>query len=283
MSGLQYTRKGPGTPRRGTPWRRTGSQACGQRTLPLRHSEGARYQSGGKETGVATYVLVHDAFQGGWVWGKVASILRWEKNEVYTPTLTGCGDRSHLLREGVDLHTYMNDLTNFFSFENLSSVVLVSHGYSGMVTSGVIQSMPHLPRKVIYLDGVIPEQGKSFLNMAGEGFGHVLNSHLHNGWMVKPWPSISHGISRSTDKQWFESRLVNFPLAAFITPFPGNFDPSLFDLSCLHCKESSGPLSGNTGLQAELNGWSRHELESGHLPMVSAPDKLAELLMALGG
>jgi hypothetical protein len=58
---------------------------------------------------MATYVFVHGAFQGGWVWGKVSSILRSKKQEVYSPTLTGCGDRSHLLNENVDLHTYIKD------------------------------------------------------------------------------------------------------------------------------------------------------------------------------
>ena len=192
---------------------------------------------------MATYVFVHGAFQGGWVWGKVASILRGKKHEAYSPTLTGCGDRSHLLTEDVDLHTYIKDITNFLSFENLSDVVFVSHGYSGMVTSAVIQAMPHLPRKVIYLDAVIPEQGKSFLDLAGEGFRYVLDSHRHNSWLVKPLSSLSFGISRSTDKQWFESRLVNFPRASFTTPFPGKFDSTLFDITFIHCKNGSDASS----------------------------------------
>jgi hypothetical protein len=89
-------------------------------------------------------------------------------------------------------------------------------------------------------------------------------------------------VSRSTDKQWFESMLVNFPLAAFTTPLPGIFDRALFDITCIHCGDSSGALAKNNGLHAGLNSWSCHELESGHLPMVSTPEKLAELLMAVG-
>ena len=232
---------------------------------------------------MATYVFVHGAFQGGWVWGKVASILRGKKHEAYSPTLTGCGDRGHLLTEDVDLHTYIKDITSFLFFEDLSNVILVGHGYSGMVTSAVIQAMPHLPRKVIYLDAVIPEQGKSFLDLAGEGFRYVLDSHLHNSWLVKPLSSLSFGISRFRDKQWFESRLVKFPRASFATPFPGKFDSTLFDIAYIHSKNGSDALSTNAADNAKNKGWDYHELESGHLPMVTAPEELAELLISLGG
>jgi pimeloyl-ACP methyl ester carboxylesterase len=232
---------------------------------------------------MATYVFVHGAFQGGWVWGKAASILRGRKNEAHTPTLTGCGDRSHLLREDVDLHTYIKDITNFLYFENLNNVILVSHGYSGVVASAVIQAKPNLIRKVIYLDAAIPEQGKSYLDLAGEGFGYVLNSGLlYNSWLVKPLPSLSAAISRSTDRRWFEPRLVNFPLAAFTTPFPGKFDSALFDISFIRCKNGSDGFMQDTASAANKRGWDYHELQSGHLPMVSAHVELAELLMAIG-
>ena len=73
--------------------------------------------------------------------------MRGRKNEAHTPTLTGCGDRSHLLREDVDLHTYIKDIANFLYFENLNNLILLSHGYSGMIASAVIQAMPHVTRE----------------------------------------------------------------------------------------------------------------------------------------
>jgi pimeloyl-ACP methyl ester carboxylesterase len=232
---------------------------------------------------MATYVFNVGFFGGGCLGGKVASILRDRKHEVHTPTLTGCGDRSHLLREDVDLHTYIKDITNFLYFENLNNAILVSHGYSGMVASAVIQAAPHIAGKVIYLDAVIPEQGKSYLDLVGEGFGYVLNSLLYNGWLVKPLLSLSAGISRPADKQWFEPRLVNFPLAAFTTPFPGKFDSTLFDISFIRCINGSDSFIENIAQGAKSKGWSYNELQSGHLSMVTAPAELAELLMTMGG
>ncbi len=232
---------------------------------------------------MATFVLVHGAFQGGWVWREVAAILCRNKHEVHSPTFTGSGDRSHLLSQDVSLHTDIKDITNFLHFEDLSNVILVSHGYAGMVASALIQTLPHVVKKVFYLDAVIPEQGKCFLDLAGDGFGYVVKSHLHNRWLVKPWESVSFGISRPADKKWFESRLVNFPLAAFTTPFPEPFAGALLDASYIHCKEASDELTGNAVQHAKGRGWDVHELESGRLPMVTAPEDLAELLMKMGG
>ncbi|MEN6440104.1 MAG: alpha/beta hydrolase family protein [Syntrophobacter sp.] len=231
---------------------------------------------------MATYVFVHGAFQGGWVWKKVESILRDNRHEVYSPTLTGCGERSHLLREDVDLHTYISDIGNFFYFENVRDVILVSNGYSGMVTSAVLQAMPQVARKILYIDAVIPRQGKSFLDLAGEGLSHVIDSHLRNNWLVKPWALLSFGITEPADREWFEPRLVNFPLAAFTTQFPGKFDGTLFDRTFVHCRNGPDGANWKTGHEAKRMGWDYCELESGPFPMVTAPQELAALLMSKG-
>ncbi len=149
---------------------------------------------------------------------------RAEENEAHTPTLTGCGDRSHLLREDADLHAYIKDIANLLYFENLNNVILVSHGYFAIVACAVIHGNASCNREGHHLDAAMPEQGKSYLDLAGEGLGYVLDSLLYNSWLVKPLPSLSAGISRPPDRHWFERGLVNFPLVAFTTPFPGKFD-----------------------------------------------------------
>ena len=231
---------------------------------------------------MTTYVLLHDAFQGGWAWSRVAEILRRKRHEVYSPTLTGCGDRSHLLNQNVDLHTYVTDITNFVHFESLSRAVFVCHGYAGMVMSAVIQAMPHVVEKAIYLDAVIPAQGKSFLDLSGEWFGYFLRSHLHDGWLVKPSIVTNDAIARQTDRQWYESRLTSFPQAAFTAPFPGRFDSTLFDISFIHCSRGDDPANQNVASAAKRRKWPCHELNCGHLPMVTAPGELAGLLDTIG-
>ena len=88
-----------------------------------------------------TFVLVHGAWHGGWCWQRVADRLRGGGHAVFTPTLTGLGERSHLLRGGIDLKTHITDIVNVMKWEGLSDVVLCGHSYGGFVISGVAEQM----------------------------------------------------------------------------------------------------------------------------------------------
>lgn len=86
---------------------------------------------------MATFILVHGAWDGGYVWREVATQLRKEGHEVYTPTLTGLGERAHLAHPGVGLKTYIQDIVNVIHYEKLKEVILVGHSYAGMVITGL--------------------------------------------------------------------------------------------------------------------------------------------------
>jgi pimeloyl-ACP methyl ester carboxylesterase len=88
---------------------------------------------------VATFVLVHGAWHGGWCWQRVAKLLRAWGHDVFTPTLTGVCERSHLLAPDIDLTTHIADIANLIKWNELNDVVLVGHSYGGMVISGVAE------------------------------------------------------------------------------------------------------------------------------------------------
>ena len=108
-----------------------------------------------------TFVLVHGTGHGGWCWQKVAPLLRAAGSEVYAPTLTGLGDRSHLLDCGVDLTTHITDVASLLFYEDISDVVLVGHSYAGMVITGVAAIVPERLRLLVYLDAYVPDEGQS--------------------------------------------------------------------------------------------------------------------------
>src|SRR5258705_1716413 len=112
----------------------------------------------------STYVLVHGAWHGGWCWKRVAPALRAAGHEVYTPTLTGLGERAHLANPAIDLATHISDVVNLLEAEELNEVVLLGHSYGGMVVTGVADRAPARLRRVIYLDAFLPEDGKSLLD-----------------------------------------------------------------------------------------------------------------------
>src|SRR5215471_15662845 len=96
----------------------------------------------GVEREMTTFVLVHGAFSGGWMWQRVRPLLRQAGHEVFTPTLTGVGERVHLAGPGVTLATHIQDVVNVVAYEDLAEVVLVGHSYDGMVITGVAERCP---------------------------------------------------------------------------------------------------------------------------------------------
>jgi pimeloyl-ACP methyl ester carboxylesterase len=101
-------------------------------------------------------VLVHGSCHGGWCWKKVTPLLSKDSYEVYTPTLTGLGERSHLISRDIGLDTHVLDIIQVLEYENLNEVMLVGHSYGGLVIGGVAEKVPERIRRLVYLDAYIP-------------------------------------------------------------------------------------------------------------------------------
>ena len=101
---------------------------------------------------MGTFVLVHGSWHGGWCWSKLTPLLRQAGHEVYTPTLIGMGERSHLLSPEVGLATHIRDIVQVCAYEDLRDIVLVGHSYGGMVISGVADELSKQMKRLIYLD-----------------------------------------------------------------------------------------------------------------------------------
>ena len=110
---------------------------------------------------MAPYVLVHGGWHGGWCWRRVADRLRAAGHDVWTPTLTGHGERSHLLTPDVDLDLHIRDIVAVFRFERITDAILVGHSYGGAVVSGVADAIPERIRHVVYLDVILAEDGEA--------------------------------------------------------------------------------------------------------------------------
>ena len=105
----------------------------------------------------ATFVLVHGAWHGGWCWKKISALLDAEGHQVYTPTLTGLGERSHLLAKEIDLEMHIQDIVSMLEYEDLTEVILVGHSYGGMVITGVADKERKRLNHIVYLDAFLPE------------------------------------------------------------------------------------------------------------------------------
>jgi pimeloyl-ACP methyl ester carboxylesterase len=224
-----------------------------------------------------TYVIVHGAWGGGWDWKQVDSVLDGSGNKVYRPTLTGLGERVHLLTPAVDLTTHITDIVNVIRFENLRDVVLVGHSYGGMVISGVADRIPERIRRLVYVDAFVPENGESLVTAAragpmGSRMGPMLDS-AKNGAMIPFW--VKPGADPPSDvphptKSFTEPLKLENPAARKI---PGTYILTV-DPGKAEANDDFAPF----GQRAKSRGWTYHVLQADHTPERSAVGELTTLL-----
>src|SRR5215472_1115316 len=114
------------------------------------------------------FVLVHGAWHGGWCWRRVADLLEKQGHKVFAPTLTGLGERSHLMSKDIVLDTHIADIVNVIRWEDLSGICLVAHSYGGFPVSGALEQAGDRVSSVVFLDAFMPEDGQKSLDVASD-------------------------------------------------------------------------------------------------------------------
>ena len=223
----------------------------------------------------ATFVLVHGAWLGGWCWKKVTPLLRAAGHGVFVPTLTGLGERAHLLTPQVGLDTHIKDVASVLEYEDLTDVVLVGHSYAGMVIAGVAQQAAARLAALVYLDAFLPEDGKAVKDYA------PIPPTRGDGWRVPPpGPPTAFGVTDDRDVAWMVSRLRDHPARAFSQPVDLSRALTLHQ-TYIHCS-TSFPCFMEATERARRQGLRVVELLSAnHCPMVTQPDELVKILVAL--
>ena len=136
------------------------ASSAGLAALGLAQHTTARDACTSAATQAATFVLVHGTWHGGWVWQDVANRLRTMGHRVYTPTCTGCGERLHLTGPDVGLDTHITDIEQVLEFEDLDSVILVGHSFSGITITGVADRCRDRIDRIVFLDALVPREGR---------------------------------------------------------------------------------------------------------------------------
>src|SRR3954469_15316973 len=214
-----------------------------------------------------TFLLVHGAWHGGWCWKKLTPLLRAAGHQVFTPTLTGLGDRAHLLSADVDLTMHIQDVSAVLEYEDLRDVVLVGHSYAGMVIAGVVEKARARLEQLVYLDAFLPEDGKAVKDFA------PLNPTRNDGWRVPvPGAPPRFGVTDSRDVTWMEARLGDHPNKTFTEParLSGDEATSL-RRSFVQCTKA--PFFAEAAERAKRQGFQSRELFSaGHDAMITQPE-----------
>ncbi|MDD7970818.1 alpha/beta fold hydrolase [Roseinatronobacter alkalisoli] len=224
-------------------------------------------------TPALTFVLVHGAWHGGWCWGPMASILRSHGHQVYTPTLTGLGERAHLSADTTDLDTHITDIVSTIRYEDLNDVVLVGHSYAGMVITGVADQMADKLRALVYLDAFLPDSGQSFVNLIGDMDLAALAVDQH----VPPMLTVAElGITDAALAAFVGDRLTDHPIGTLQQEL--QFDPDrVAQLRRIFIQTSD--LFGDEAGKAASAGFEMRNMGGGHNAMLTQPQQLAELLL----
>ena len=239
---------------------------------------------------MTTYLLVHGGFHGGWCWNRVAPLLRGAGHDVYVPTLTGLGERSHLLTPNVDLETHIQDLLQVMFYEDLHGVVLVGHSAAGAVITAVAERAPDRIAHVVYLDALIPANGQSYAELLPPPMWAALREQATahgEGWRLPPAPPHAFGLSDEADIAWAQARLSAQPMRPLEQPIRvGNPATARLPHTIIDCTQGlRGPsIAADAVASAQVwteRGWGYHTLDTGHDAMITAPRQLADVLLAL--
>ncbi len=228
---------------------------------------------------MSTFVLVHGAWHGSWCWKRVRKALQDQGHQVFTPTLTGLADRSHLLSAAVNLDTHIEDVVNLIHWEELSDVVLCGHSYAGAVISGVADRIPDRVRSLVYLDAFVLEDGQSLHDLLPEGQRQMQLKGVKEGWKVPPIPGEFFHVN-AQDLAWMNAQCTWQPLATFqqklrLSGAENNFRSVTYILATGY-EQSPFPPSCE---RAKARGWKTLSVSCGHDVMLDMPAELTQILI----
>lgn len=230
---------------------------------------------------MAKFVLVHGAFQGGWVYARVARLLREAGHEVYTPTLTGLGERSHLAHHAINLDTHIQDIVSVFQHEDIADAILCGHSYGGMVITGVAAEISERIRTLVYIDAYAPTDGQSLLDITGaETALAFLDQASRSGGMIPPIPAAIFKVNEE-DAAWVDNMSVAQPLATFVQGVRiGVESNSVANRTYVFATANGGDWFVSTHARLkEHPQWEVQTVACGHIIMLDRPHELASLLL----
>ena len=234
---------------------------------------------------MATYVLVHGGGHGGWCYQRVARLLRAEGHEVYTPTLTGVGERAHLLDDRVDLHRHIEDVAAVLDFEDLEDVVLVGHSYGGMVITGAADRVAGRVARLVFLDAANPVNGQSLVDVSGpiieavRPMGRVVDG-IELVLLPGPDAGLLYGVTDPGDLAWMADRLTGHPWKCFEQRLDLEHEEALWAIPQYHIVCTSTLATRDRRLMEQARAEGRlWDIDTGHDLMITEPKKTADALL----
>jgi pimeloyl-ACP methyl ester carboxylesterase len=228
-----------------------------------------------------TFVLVHGAWHGGWCWVRVADRLQAQGHAVYRPTMTGLGERAHLMSANIHLATHITDIVNVFKFERLSDVVLCGHSYGGMIISGVAEQVGPAISSIVFLDAFLPKDGDTVLATTSPLVRESTLAAIARGDIAVPPRSAELFGVNEKDRAWVDALVRPHPLAT-ITDKIALTGARERIARKTYIRATDNANAGYDAALAQAKAdptWRTYELPCGHDVMVDMPERLTEILL----
>ena len=230
---------------------------------------------------MAAFLLVPGAWLGGWCWRDVTPHLQAGGHTVIAATLTGLGERAHLLRPDIGLGTHVADVIDLL--HHLNDVTLVGHSYGGTVITAVAERVPDRLGRLVYLDAAVPRDGESNNDVIGPERAAALRAAAESdgdGWRVPPAASVGDGLPDAL-RCWVMARLTPHPLRPFGEPVSVRSQAAAAIPRTFIRTSTQSVLYAEIMERARKAGWSCRDLKGGHYPMFTEPQLLAAALAEL--
>jgi pimeloyl-ACP methyl ester carboxylesterase len=240
---------------------------------------------------MANFLLVHGAWHGAWCWRDVTSTLIRRGHRAHAVTLTGVGERAHLLRRDITLQTHVADVVNAMEAEEMDDVILAVHSYAGMLGTAIADRMPHRLSHLVYVDAVVPRPGESWSSTHARATRESRMAAAHaSSHFSFPAPDPSVFGLNGADLEWVRRRQTDQPAQPYQEPL--DFDPlrvASVPRTFINCTQP--PLATIDVIRSRVhdpkywNGaWAQGsrvlEMKTGHDPMISEPRGLADILLS---
>ncbi len=229
---------------------------------------------------MTAFVLVHGAWGGSYGWRKVRPLLAAHGHEVFTPSLTGIGERAHLTSPQVDLSLHIQDVVNAIWYEDLRDITLVGYSYGGMVITGAIDYVADRVKHLVYLDAFLPSDGQALQGLATD----LPQSFPGPGWLMEP---MARTYDDPADGVFSEPRRSLHPRGCFIEPVRLRSPLEERDFSLTYIKATGeprpegggGPFWQAADRTSQDPRWRYYEVSTNHMVPFNKPRELADILL----
>lgn len=223
-----------------------------------------------------TFVLVHGAFHGGWCWCFVNAILTAKGHRVYSPTLKGLAERSHLSEE-INLDTHIAEVVDLFKSENIENAVLCGHSYSGWVISGVVEQVESKVSSLVFIDAYVPQNGQCGLDLSMHK--DDIEEAVKNGKITRPSPGAAYFRVNEKDRAWVDAKMTPQPIGVsrqriHLTGARERIPRKTY----IRAAGFPSPEFDQYLVETNSKGWSTFELPCGHDVMIDLPEPLSKIL-----